>query len=101
MLHFFETVESTRVPSCFKKRSRLAKRNNCAFITAEQQAHGGHKSAMGRVCPLLAYFANTGARNRRSNASLKPPLAKPLDILPMDISPWAYPENIVCRTSVS
>ena len=28
---FFETVEDGRVHSCFKKRSRLAKRNNCAF----------------------------------------------------------------------
>ena len=28
---FFETVEHGRVRSCFKKRSRLAKRNNCAF----------------------------------------------------------------------
>ncbi|SCM74293.1 hypothetical protein KL86DES1_21850 [uncultured Desulfovibrio sp.] len=31
LLHFFETVEDGRVHSCFKKRSRLAKRNNCAF----------------------------------------------------------------------
>ncbi|SCM72096.1 hypothetical protein [Desulfovibrio sp. 86] len=28
---FFETVEDGRVHSCFKKRSRLAKRKNCAF----------------------------------------------------------------------
>ena len=28
---FFETVEDGRVHSCFKKKSRLAKRNNCAF----------------------------------------------------------------------
>ena len=30
-LIFCETVEDGRVHSCFKKRSRLAKRNNCAF----------------------------------------------------------------------
>ena len=28
---FFETVEGGRVHSCFKKSSRLAKRNNCAL----------------------------------------------------------------------
>ncbi|WP_179979937.1 hypothetical protein [Desulfovibrio sp. 86] len=28
---FFETVENGRVHSCFKKRARHAKRNNCAF----------------------------------------------------------------------
>ncbi|WP_414998425.1 hypothetical protein [Desulfovibrio sp.] len=30
-LTFFETAEDGRVHSCFKKKSRLAKRNNCAF----------------------------------------------------------------------
>ena len=39
---FFETVEDGRVHRCFKKRSRLAKRNNCAFpegslISANEQ----------------------------------------------------------------
>ena len=66
---FFETVKDGRVHSCFKKRSRLAKRNTCAFP-------GGFviSTSLGRRAPfkgfrrtVVTYFLWT-----RSKAAMLP-----------------------------
>jgi len=67
---FFETVEEGRVHSCFKKRLRLAKRNNCAFpkgsLISASSSCAAHKSVCAIFC--IKHLQSLGVLNLRTNA---------------------------------